>query len=163
MSMIAPKIPVTVVFRMGPNPLKGAVTGLLAGGLKEIFDKAPVYALLPYARITNSGANAMNLVRVFADDIDGRNEYATDWTQMIRDTTPATPDQYQDLLTSLSEHGYDVTIIKATQVDHVKRKTLYIDEVEAPDVEYVTEDVVIDFDIVNDDVDAPFLDPEEWA
>ena len=45
----------------------------------------------------------------------------------------------------------------------MKRKTLYIDEVEAPDVEYVTEDVVIDFDIVNDDVDAPFLDPEEWA
>ena len=161
-SMNPTKIPVKVVLRKSENPLKGAVSGALAGALKDMFDERKIMAIMPYARIANDGANANNLVRVMEID----DEYVGDWTQLIKDPLPATPDEAQDLLTALNEHGYEVEVIKATQVDHIKRKSLFMKAQEDPSL--VVEDVVIECDIVNDDVDTrsgvgseSFA--EEWA
>ena len=152
MSMISPKIPVQVVLRKTENPLKGSVSGRLATTLKEMFDKPKIMAILPYARIQNDAANAMNLVRI----MEIGEEYAADWTQTIKDTLPCKEDEAEDLLQALREHGYEVEVIQATQVDHTKRKTLYIKEnPQEQDPlfdEVVVEEIQIDCEIVNDDL-----------
>lgn len=162
MTMKSPKIPVKVVLRKTENPLKGGVSGAMAKQLMEMFDEAKIMAIMPYARIANDGANAHNLVRIMEID----DEYVADWTDTIKDTLPATPEEAQDLLTALHEHGYEVEVIKATQVDHVKRKSLFMKAQEDPSLE--VEDITIECDIVNDDVDtrsgfgsASFA--EDWA
>ena len=161
-SMNPTSIPVKVVLRKSENPLKGAVSGALAGALKDMFDERKIMAIMPYARIANDGANANNLVRV----MEIGDEYVCDWTQLIKDTLPATPDEAQDLLTALNEHGYEVEVIKATQVDHIKRKSLFMKK--ADDQDMVVEDITIECDIVNDDIEAETgigskSFAEEWA
>jgi hypothetical protein len=183
MSMISPKIPVKVVFRIGENPLKGAVSGRLAAFVKDAYFNAPIYALMPYEIITNEGWNQADMVRCFTEHAGEREENAVEWTTIIRDSSPAEPEQYASLMQSLIDHGYDVEPILATQVDHSTRKMskrlkkqpsrddsqtdddLFGDSSQDTDddTEIVAEDVVIEFDIVNDDVNSGFLDPEEWA
>jgi hypothetical protein len=169
-----PKIPVKVVFRIGVNPLKGAISGKLAGALRSAFDDQPIYALMPYVSIANEGwRESGDMVRCYTEHRGVREEVAVEWKTIIRDTKPAENYQYGSLLQSLEEHGFEVETILATQVDHATRtmvkkdnsqpdEALFTDD-SSQDVEIVAEDFTIDFDIVNDNLDAPFLDPEEWA
>ena len=93
MSMEFPKIPVKVVFRVGENPLKGAVSGRLAAFVKDAYFDAPIYALMPYEIITNEGWNQADMVRCFTEHAGVREENAVEWTTIIRDSEPAEPQQ----------------------------------------------------------------------
>ena len=171
MTMGPTVIPVKVVFRIGENPLRGAISGMLAESVISAFNSRPVYALMPYESIENEGwTESGDMVRCFTEHNNTREEVAVEWKTIIRDTKPAEPAQYSSLLCSLEEHGFEVVAILATQVDSatrtmVKKDKSQPDEPLFPDEddEIVAEDFVIEFDIVNDDLNAGFLDPEEWA
>ena len=179
MSMDAPKIPVDVVFRIGNNPFAGAMSGALMANVMDAFATPPINALMPYERIGNAGWTQQGMVRCYTDHAGQKEETAVEWTTIIRDTKPAEPHQYDALMQSLNEHGFDVTPILATQVNTDRRtkihsnpdprddvqsdEDLFGDSSQDADDEIVVEDVVIDFDIVNDDVGSGFLDPEKWA
>mgnify|MGYP003136151631 CR=1 FL=1 len=185
MSMESPKIPVKVVFRIGDNPLKGAVSGRLAAFVKDAYFNAPIYALMPYEIITNEGWNQADMVRCFTEHAGEREENAVEWTTIIRDSEPAEPEQYASLMQSLIDHGYDVEPILATQVDHSTRKMsrrtkpsrddsqtdddLFGDSSQDTDddTEIVSEEITIDCDIVNADLDTHGIGSdsfaEEWA
>ena len=81
----------------------------------------------------------------------------------MRDTTPATPEQYNGLEGYLIEHGWDITPIEANQVDHATRKMVKQKKPQPDDnlfsdssqnVEIITEEFEITLDIVNDDIDS---------
>jgi len=172
MSMESPRTPVKVVFRIGENPLKGAISGQLAEMVAAHFNDCPVYALMPYAAIDNDGwTESGDMVRCFTEHKNVREEVAVEWKTIIRDTKPAEPAQYASLLRSLEEYGFEIESILATQVDTATRTMVrkapesnsQPDEDLFGDDEVVSEDFVIEFDIVNDDLNAGFLDPEEWA
>lgn len=162
MSNEEPRIPVKVVFRIGENPMRGAITGMIAQRIEDSLVD-PVYAIMPYADITNAGWKQADMVRCFIADENGIEEVAVEWTTIMRDTTPATPEQYNGLEDYLTEHGWDITPIDATQVDHATRKmvkkknpqpdnNLFSDS--SQNVEIITEEFEITLDIVNDNVDS---------
>jgi len=178
MSMESPKVPVDVVFRIGENPMKSVVSGMLAekivGSLKD-----PIYAIMPYADIVNAGWKQADMVRCYTMEDDLSEEVAVEWTTIVRDTKPATPEEYNDLLLLLEAHGYEVSPMLATSVDHATRKmvksrpepqpdiSLFSDN-SSQDVEFVSERIEIEFDVVNDNVDAESgvgsdKFKEEWA
>ena len=185
-TIISPKIPVKVVFRIGENPLKGAVTGRLAAFVKDAYFDAPIYALMPYESIGNEGWTQADMVRCFTEHAGEREEVAVEWTTIIRDSRPAEPRQYASLMQSLNEHGFNVEPILATQVDHSTRKMskrtklpdrddsqsdddLFDDSPQDTDddTEIVSEEITIDCEIVNTDLNINGVGSEsfseEWA
>ena len=142
--------------------MRGAITGMIAQRIEDsLID--PVYAIMPYADINNAGWKQADMVRCFVADENGIEEVAVEWATIMRDTTPATPEQYNGLEGYLTEHGWDITPIDATQVDHATRKmvkqknpqpddNLFSDS--SQNVEIITEEFEITLDIVNDNVDS---------
>ena len=153
-----PRVPVKVVFRK-TAPI-GGVSGLLAAGHEKDYNTSQVMAILPYQTLLD-GLKGNDMVAMVSK---GGERLVVHYPTIINNTQPAEPSDYQDLLDEMQNlGGYEVTVIEATNIDHLLRRA----DREVCD-EIVSEEITIDLDIVNDDIDSKSgVDSdsfqEEWA
>ena len=165
------------VFRV-MKPVGGISGSMFSASMMQRFNRGRIVAILPYYPLP-SGFKVGGQVAMH----DGSEEASvTDYDQIIKTTEPidkalrdglVDQQQYDDLLDALNsvEHFGTIEIIKATQINHVKRKMEHREPMVPrdssrtveDDVEIVREDIEITVDIVNDDVESTADFQEEWA
>jgi len=174
----APHTPVQICFRRMPSIDPTGLKGLLVD--EESLNAPRVLGILPYTPLP-AGMKAGGMVACVGA---GGERFACDYTTLIKDTLPCNEEHYTALITEMREQaGWDVQAIMATSINHTLRtiervagdtsaeELAQVPDSSSPitdDSTIEVEDFVIDFEIVNDDVDSKTgygsdAFKEEWA
>ena len=170
-----PQTPVSVCFRRMPVESLG-LSGTMVD--TDSIRVNRVLGILPYTPLP-TGMKAGGMVACIGA---GGEQFACDYTQLIKDTLPCNEDHYADLITEMREKaGWDVNAIKATSINHTLRTIERVaGDVSAEELAQTpsdsppitedftteTEEFTIDFDIVNDDIGSTAMGDqfkEDWA